>query len=97
MPDPGWVRIYHPDQLDDPDVLPDPDDPEGLDNDKFATVTEEAYNDAWARRGWKNLDEDRATSLTTDEVVVDQPTVPQDQTPEPASEPGPRSRSRKEA
>lgn len=60
MPDPGWVRIYHPDQLEDPDTLPDPDDPDGLDNDKFATVTAESYRDAWTRRGWRNLDEDRA-------------------------------------
>jgi hypothetical protein len=60
MPEAGWVRIYNPEQLEDPDVLPDPDDPDYKDSTDFATVTEESYELAWKRRGWKNLDEDRA-------------------------------------
>jgi hypothetical protein len=51
MPEAGWIRMYHPDQSEEP---PDPDDPE--DADKVATVTRESYDTVWTRRGWVNLD-----------------------------------------
>lgn len=69
MPDEGWVRIYHPDQCKDEDdevVLPNPDDPEGADNNRFASVTQQSYEEAWKPRGWRNLDEDLAGASAED-------------------------------
>lgn len=65
MPEDGWVRMYHPDQV---DSVPDPDDPE--DATKVALVTQESYDRVWEPRGWKNADADRENA---EAVVEDMP------------------------
>jgi hypothetical protein len=52
MPEDGWVRIYHPDQV---DHVPDPDEPD--DAKMIGLVTHESFVTVWARRGFVDLDE----------------------------------------
>jgi hypothetical protein len=55
----GWVRIYHPDQVDEP---PNPDNPD--DANKFALATSEAFRDVWEPRGFVDLDATRDASAS---------------------------------
>jgi hypothetical protein len=52
MVDAGWVRVYHPDQV---DHVPDPDEPD--DARMIGTVTSESFELVWKRRGFVDLDE----------------------------------------
>jgi len=79
MPEAGWVRIYHPDQV---DHTPDPDEPD--DALYVGLVTQEAYDGVWQRRGFVNLDAEAEATAETVEAATspEDETAPDDTTPE---------------